>query len=350
MWRSLPTSSICRWSLVTGWPLGRSTPIAGTSRRVPSTSSRRSSDGRASSTGSSRVACHSPISSRRWTAGPKTSSRFSPSRPGRRIVALRIGRETCRNLESALTREWLVTNGLGGFASGTVAGVNTRRYHGLLVAAMNPPVQRMVLLAALEEWLLPSAGEAVPLAAHEYWDGTVYPEGFVHLDGLELDGMLPVFRWTAAGRTIEKRIWMEHETNRSVISYRLVTGPADAGRVGGARGGQPPRVPVGPGGGTLSGRAPDVGCATPQSGSHRDRRISLVHGLGTRYHDQLARAGHQARHALGGACRPRHQHPLPGPGLDSESLSRQRPPTGVRHDGRDSLDVSRALGLPRSQR
>ena len=141
-------------------------------------------------------------------------------------MALRIGRETCRNLESALTREWLVTNGLGGFASGTVAGVNTRRYHGLLVAAMNPPVQRMVLLAALEEWLLPSAGEAVPLAAHEYWDGTVYPEGFVHLDGLELDGMLPVFRWTAAGRTIEKRIWMEHETNRSVISYRLVTGPA----------------------------------------------------------------------------------------------------------------------------
>ena len=129
-------------------------------------------------------------------------------------MALRIGRETCRNLESALTREWLVTNGLGGFASGTVAGVNTRRYHGLLVAAMNPPVQRMVLLAALEEWLLPSAGEAVPLAAHEYWDGTVYPEGFVHLDGLELDGMLPVFRWTAAGRTIEKRIWMEHETNR----------------------------------------------------------------------------------------------------------------------------------------
>src|SRR3989454_2506626 len=91
---------------------------------------------------------------------------------------------------------------------------------------MNPPVQRMVLLAALEEWLLPSAGEAVPLAAHEYWDGTVYPEGFMHLDGLELDGMLPVFRWTAAGRTIEKRIWMEHETNRSVISYRLVTGPA----------------------------------------------------------------------------------------------------------------------------
>ena len=60
-------------------------------------------------------------------------------------MGLRIGPETCRNLESALSREWLVTNGLGGYASGTVAGVNTRRYHGLLVASMNPPVQRMVL-------------------------------------------------------------------------------------------------------------------------------------------------------------------------------------------------------------
>ena len=119
-----------------------------------------------------------------------------------------------------------MTNGLGGSASGTVAGVNTRRYHGLLVASMNPPVQRMVLLAALEDWLLTSAGEPIPLAAQEYWDGTVYPEGFAHLDDVELDGMLPVFRWTAEGRTIEKRIWMEHETNRSVISYRLVTGPS----------------------------------------------------------------------------------------------------------------------------
>ena len=142
-------------------------------------------------------------------------------------MGLRLGPETCRNLESALSREWLVTNGLGGYASGTVAGVNTRRYHGLLVASMNPPVQRMVLLAALEEWLLTS-NEPGSLAAQEYWDGTVYPEGFAHLDAVELDGMLPVFRWTVEGRTIEKRIWMEHEANRSVISYRLVAGASTA--------------------------------------------------------------------------------------------------------------------------
>src|SRR5437899_13053565 len=102
-------------------------------------------------------------------------------------MALHRDPQICRNVAAAMGREWLVTNGLGGYASSTVAGVNTRRYHGLLVASMNPPVQRMVLLAALEEWLLTPAGEAVPLAAQEYWAGTVYPEGFTHLDGLELE-------------------------------------------------------------------------------------------------------------------------------------------------------------------
>jgi predicted glycogen debranching enzyme len=139
-------------------------------------------------------------------------------------VPLRLGAETCRDLEPALQREWLVTNGLGGYASGTVAGVNTRRYHGLLVASMNPPVQRMVLLAALEEWVLSPNGPPQPLSAAEYWDGTVYPDGFRRLDEVEVDGMLPAFRWTVDGRIIEKRIWMEHAVSRTVVSYRLVAG------------------------------------------------------------------------------------------------------------------------------
>jgi predicted glycogen debranching enzyme len=140
-------------------------------------------------------------------------------------VAFRLDPKTCRNLEPALKREWLVTNGLGGYASGTVAGVNTRRYHGLLVAAINPPVQRMVLLAALEEWLITLDGGRHALSAQEYWDGTVYPDGFRALEGVEIDGMLPVFRWTIDGRTIEKRVWMEHGVSRTVVTYRLVTGP-----------------------------------------------------------------------------------------------------------------------------
>lgn len=140
-------------------------------------------------------------------------------------MALRIDSSICRDFDVAVTREWLVTNGLGGYASGTVAGVNTRRYHGLLVAAITPPVQRMVLLAALEEWLLVPGEEPRSLSSQEYWDGTVYPNGYRSLDGVEIDGMLPCFRWTTGGRTIEKRIWMEHDANRTIIRYRLIDGP-----------------------------------------------------------------------------------------------------------------------------
>src|ERR1700694_625112 len=140
-------------------------------------------------------------------------------------MALHLDPEICRNLEPAARREWLVTDGLGGYASGTVAGVNTRRYRGLLVASLNPPVQRMVLLAALEEWVIAPDGERWPLSAQEYWDGTVYPDGFRLLQGVDIDGMLPTFRWMVDGRTIEKRIWMEHGVSRTVLSYRLVSGP-----------------------------------------------------------------------------------------------------------------------------
>jgi predicted glycogen debranching enzyme len=106
-----------------------------------------------------------------------------------------------------------------------VAGVNTRRYHGLLVAALNPPVQRMVLVAALDEWVRSANGDLQALSAQEYWDGTVFPQGYRQLEGVEVDGMLPVFRWTIAGSTIEKRIWMEQGVSRTVVTYRLVSGP-----------------------------------------------------------------------------------------------------------------------------
>ncbi|TMB66142.1 MAG: glycogen debranching protein, partial [Chloroflexi bacterium] len=112
---------------------------------------------------------------------------------------IRLDAEECRDL----TREWLVTNGLGGYASGTVAGPNTRRYHALLMAALRPPVQRVLLLAELHTSLLGSDGEAEPLSTpSEMW----------------LDGMLPAFRWTMEGRVLERRIWMEQGRNRTVIS------------------------------------------------------------------------------------------------------------------------------------
>src|SRR5438552_3232692 len=79
-------------------------------------------------------------------------------------------------LDALLDREWLVTNGLGGYASSTLPGLNTRKYHGLLVAAMAPPVRRMVLLSRVEE-TLHIDGWPHPLACNEY-PGTIHPEGW----------------------------------------------------------------------------------------------------------------------------------------------------------------------------
>jgi predicted glycogen debranching enzyme len=135
-------------------------------------------------------------------------------------VTIRLSADECRDFEGAITREWLATNGLGGYASGTVAGPNTRRYHGLLMAALHPPVQRVLLLAALDESV-----DGEPLSAHEYWDGTVAPAGFRSLESVCLDGMLPCFRWRINGRLVERRIWMDDRQNRTVISYRLLQGP-----------------------------------------------------------------------------------------------------------------------------
>ena len=102
-----------------------------------------------------------------------------------------------------------MTNGLGGYASGTVAGPNTRRYHGLLVAALRPPVQRVVLLAELHASVIGLDGE---------------PEWLGNPSEMELDGTVPAFRWQLAGRVIERRIWMEQGHNRTVISYQLLSG------------------------------------------------------------------------------------------------------------------------------
>ena len=139
-------------------------------------------------------------------------------------MPVRIGPDECRDFDTACGLEWLVTNGIGGYASGTVAGANTRRYHGLLVASFKPPAQRMVLMAALEEWLLSEGSDPVGLSAQEYWDGTVFPDGFRGLSSVELEGMTPAFSWRVKNRTIEKRVRMEQGINRTLITYRLLEG------------------------------------------------------------------------------------------------------------------------------
>src|SRR5215469_12794535 len=105
---------------------------------------------------------------------------------------VRFGREICGDLTAGLRREWLVTNGLGSYASGTLSGINTRSYHGLLVAALNPPVDRTVLVGGMVEWATYD-GHRYALSADEYVDGTIDPEGYRYLESFTLEGMLPVW-------------------------------------------------------------------------------------------------------------------------------------------------------------
>ncbi len=133
---------------------------------------------------------------------------------------LTIPREICRDLNSALTREWLVTNGLGGYASGTLTGANTRRYHGLLVAALNPPAARTVTLAKMDEEV-EVGGATYRLGTNEYESGVFYPDGYLFLERVELDGMIPTFFYQAANFSLTKTIWMEHARNTTYIRYAL---------------------------------------------------------------------------------------------------------------------------------
>src|SRR5206468_11824977 len=104
--------------------------------------------------------------------------------------AITFGRQVTGDLDAASAREWLVTDGLGGYAMGTVGGLRTRRYHGLLVVATQPPGGRMLGLAALDSVL--TVGDArLRLAVHEWADGSIDPGGNVHLAGFELVDGLP---------------------------------------------------------------------------------------------------------------------------------------------------------------
>jgi predicted glycogen debranching enzyme len=131
-----------------------------------------------------------------------------------------FARETCRDLSLALTHEWLETNGLGGFASSTIAGLNTRRYHGLLIAATRPPVGRMVLLSKLEDVLI-IGGKRVELSANQY-PGAIHPQGYQYQTRFRLDPF-PIFTYETGGVEIEKTVFMPHGENTTVVQYRIIT-------------------------------------------------------------------------------------------------------------------------------
>ena len=121
---------------------------------------------------------------------------------------------------NAFDREWLVTNALGGFACGTVAQANTRRYHGLLVASLQPPVQRVVMVAKVEVLARYQARE-YQLGCNEFADGTIAPRGLELLSSFADHDGVPVWTYTCADALLEQRVWMAHGRNTTYLTFKL---------------------------------------------------------------------------------------------------------------------------------
>ncbi|HEX4604358.1 MAG TPA: amylo-alpha-1,6-glucosidase [Candidatus Angelobacter sp.] len=131
-------------------------------------------------------------------------------------------KSVCTDLEAGLDREWLETNGLGGFACGTVAGANTRRYHGSLIAALNPPGGRVLLLSKMEETLVIS-DRRIDFSTNEY-AGAIHPEGYRLLAGFRLDPF-PTWTFEIEEVRLEKTLFMPRGSNTVQVEYKLLQAP-----------------------------------------------------------------------------------------------------------------------------
>src|SRR5688572_6597920 len=121
-------------------------------------------------------------------------------------MGIDFGREVCGFLPASERREWLVTNGIGGYACGTVAGMATRRYHGLLIAALQAPVGRVLLVSGLLETALYD-GREYELSTTQLDRNEVEPEGYQHIERFRLEGTSPVWTFACGDTWIEKRVW-----------------------------------------------------------------------------------------------------------------------------------------------
>jgi glycogen debranching enzyme len=155
------------------------------------------------------------------SVAPKKDSRDRKEIRMEQTSFVQLGREMCAELAPAESREWLVTNGLGSFASGTVAGILTRRYHGLLIAALEPPRKRTLLVTKVDE-IASVGGETFVLGANRWRGGAVDPQGYALLESFRLEGGVPVWSFLLGGAVLEKRVWMQHGANTTFVEYRLV--------------------------------------------------------------------------------------------------------------------------------
>jgi predicted glycogen debranching enzyme len=134
------------------------------------------------------------------------------------LPRISLGRNVLSDLNQALTQEWIVTNGLGGYASSTVLGINTRKYHGLLVAAFNPPVNRWVLLTKLDE-TVQIGNEKFELASNDYRD-VMHPKGYKFLSEFSVNP-LPNYMYDFKGVTVKKTVFMPYRKNATAVIYEI---------------------------------------------------------------------------------------------------------------------------------
>ena len=124
-----------------------------------------------------------------------------------------------------LEREWLVSNGLGGYASGTICGAATRRYHGILVAALPAPLGRVMMVNHLWEFVRLADYRTIPFGGEEKKEGQLRIHGAEHLVEFRLETGLPVWSYEVEGCLLEKRIYFAYRHNTVYVQYRLVKAP-----------------------------------------------------------------------------------------------------------------------------
>jgi predicted glycogen debranching enzyme len=137
---------------------------------------------------------------------------------------IRFGRAICGDLGQAERREWWLANGLGGYASGTIAGSLTRRYHGLLVAPIDPPLGRRLVWAKADAELV-EGEQSWPLFTNRWSGGAISPAGHVHIESFELDGTIPVWTFAIGLIRIEARVWLEPDAHTTYTAWRLLAAP-----------------------------------------------------------------------------------------------------------------------------
>jgi predicted glycogen debranching enzyme len=136
---------------------------------------------------------------------------------------LTFGRDICGDLENSLRREWLVTNGTGSYACGTLAGANTRCYHGVLIAALQAPVARTLLVAKIDA-TAHLRGTPYQLDTNEWNDDSIDPHAYRFIESFQLDGSIPTWIFALAEAQLIKRLWMVHGHDTTFVTYTHARG------------------------------------------------------------------------------------------------------------------------------